>query len=227
MAVNFPEKETGSTPKASSTNRVLIIAGIVVVCLVGLCCLVIVAGFLLFQIRTRETIVPLPQTLPQIITVTAAPALPFQPSAAVPAASLDYGAEALSGSTNLQRAFSPDPFSVIVMAGGKIDTSTVGLDCGFTTQAPSFTFRYGGGASETFLRIFFTASDGTDSTLVVYTPDREWKCADNSSYGGLVDPVMDFEFGPSGKYVLWAGTKLSDTYAKGKIYITASQSIAP
>ena len=227
MAANFPEKETGSTPKSSSTNRVLIIAGIVVVCLAGLCCLVIVAGILLFQIRTRETIVPLPQSLPQVITVTAAPALPFQPTVAASMPSLDYGAEALSGSTSLQRGFSPDPFSVDAMAGGRIDTSALGLDCGFTTQAPSFTFRYGGGASETFLRIFFTASDGTDTTLVVYTPDGEWKCADNSTYGGLVDPLMDFEFGPSGKYVLWAGTKLSDTYAKGKIYITASQSIAP
>lgn len=227
MAENFPEKETGSTPKSSSTNRVLIIAGIVVVCLAGLCCLVIVAGFLLFQIRTRETIVPLPQILPPPPSTTVVPALPTLPPAQTTTPSLGLSADPLFGSTRLQRGFLPDPFTVDAAAGGDVDTSDFGLECGFTTLAPTYAFNYGGGASETFLRIFFTAVDGSDTTLVVYTPNQEWQCAVSSSNIWDSNPVMDFEAGPSGKYVIWVGTAVSGADIAGKLSITGSQSVTP
>jgi hypothetical protein len=227
VAADYLRKETNSTPKARSNNSVLLIAAVVALCLAGICCLLIVAGILLFQIRTNQTVMPLPQILPQVQTGTVVPYLPGGPGVAETPAILDYNADPLFGSTSLQRAFTPDPYFVDVQAGGTVHVTSFNIDCGFTTSAPSFTFRYGGGASETFLRIFFTASDGTDTMLVVYTPKQEWQCADDSSYGGLVDPVVDLEFGPSGKYVIWVGTKLSDTYAAGKLYITGSESIAP
>jgi hypothetical protein len=213
------EKESFAAPKASSNKLILVIAAVVALCLASLCCLLLVVAILFLQIRATPTIVPLPQVVPLAPTSTVAPP--------EPSSSLDPTAAPLFGSTSLQRGFTPDPFFVEAQAGGTLDTSTLDLACGFTTPAPSFTFRIGGGASDTFLRIFFTANDSTDTTLGVLTPHQEWKCADDSSYGGLKDPVIDFDMAPSGKYVLWVGTKMSGTRAAGKIYITASQAITP
>ena len=220
-------KETSSTLKAGAKPWVLIIAAIVAVCLAALCCLMVFAGIVLFQIRTNTTVAPLPQIVPQGSTSPGIPSPPSQPTAVETSPALDPKALPLFGSTSLQRGFSPDPISVDAQAGGTLDTSALNLACGFTTAAPSFTFRLSGGASETFLRIFFTAADGTDTTLVVFTPNQEWKCADNSSFGGLFDPVMDFDFAPSGSYAVWAGTQKSGTHAAGKLYIPQSASTAP
>jgi hypothetical protein len=220
MTPEFIPKETSATPNSSSTNMVLIAGGIILLCLAGLCCLVIVAGILYFQIQGKATTGPLPEIPALLQTATTAPTFPSQ-------STLDPEAAPLYGTTSLQRGFLPDPFSFPIQAGGSVDTSALGHRCGFTTSIPSFTFSLRGGASETFLRIYFTALDGTDTTLLVYTPNQEWKCADNFASGGQVNPVLDFDFAPSGTYAIWAGTKLRGTIAAGTIYITGSQSISP
>jgi len=138
---------------------------------------------------------------------------------------LNPDADSLYGSVSLQRAFTPDPHIVNLGAGGTVDTPELGLDCGFTTSAPSFVFRLGGGASEGFLRIYFVPDDDSDTTLVVHTPGQDWICVDDSSYG--IDPVIDIEFAPSGKYTLWVGVRTFDTYAPGTLSITQSANITP
>jgi hypothetical protein len=257
MTIDLKETVTNSNPKSGSRNWILIVAALVVVCMGAVCCLLIVGGILFFQFRSNTTSGPMPQILPQLIpnldepnippipsipplptlppvpnlppipTLPPIPGLPELPTLEETSPTLEYGAVPLFGSISLQRGFSPDPFSVAAKAGGTVDTSALNLNCGFTTTVPTYTFKLSGGASETFLRIFFTASDGTDTTLVVYTPNQEWKCVDNSTYGSLVDPVMDFEMAPSGQYAIWAGTKLSDTFTIGKLFITQSKFTAP
>jgi hypothetical protein len=221
------DKESQTTTKAGSKKPILVIVAVAALGLAALCCLLLVAGILVLRTRTNPPIIPLPQVVPHAPTSTIAPTLPVQPVPVEPASNLDPAAAPLFGSIHLQRGFLPDPFLVDLQAGGIVDTSPIGQACGFTTPAPSFTFRIGGGASDTFLRFFFTASDGTDTTLVVLTPHHEWLCADDSSYGSLVDPVIDFDMAPSGSYFIWAGTKVSGTYAAGKLYITSLESIAP
>jgi hypothetical protein len=115
-----------------------------------------------------------------------------------------------------------------VGSDGIVDTSATNLACGFTTNAPTFAFNLSGGASEGFLRIYFVSSDaGMDTTLIVHTPNQEWICEDNSSYGSGMDPVIDIEYAASGKYTVWVGMHQNDTYAIGMLFITESANNTP
>lgn len=140
---------------------------------------------------------------------------------------LDYQADPLYGLANLQRGFTPDPHIVAAGAGGTVDTSTLNLDCGFTTSSPTFAFSLFGGAEEGFLRIFYATSDDTDTTLVVHTPSQEWICIDNSSFGNGMDPGLDIEYAVSGDYAVWVGTKQFDTYGTGRLFVTQSANTIP
>ena len=162
--------------------------------------------------------VPETQTSPAIATAT------FQVEQP---AILDHEADPLFGSIKLQRGFIPDPHVVAMVAGGTVNTADLDVNCGFTASFPTFAFDLTGGASETFLRIFYTANDGTDTTMVMYTPEQKWLCMDDSTFGSKKDPVIEFEYAPSGKYVIWLGTKQSDTYAEGNLFITGSINSTP
>ena len=141
---------------------------------------------------------------------------------------LDYTVNPLYGLANLQRGFSPDPHIVGVGAGGTFNTSAINLACGFTTDAPTFTFNLSGGASEGFLRIYFVPSDkGIDAKLIVHTPNQEWICKDNSSNSNGLVPVLDIEYAASGKYAVWIGMPQKDTYAPGMLFITQSANNTP
>ena len=165
--------------------------------------------------------------VPTIQVSPVVPAIPTETQLSEALPSLDYEAEPFFGSIKLERGFIPDPYMIYVDAGGDLDTSNLGLDCGFATSAPTFAFSYSGGASETFLRIFFAAVDNIDATLVIYTPNKEWLCADNSTYGSGLDPVIDIEYAPSGQYVIWVGAHESNVFGMGSLYITGSMDVTP
>lgn len=203
------EKEPNSSPVNKSNKTLWIVLGILgLFAVLASCLLISLAGF--FTLR------PLGSSR-QAATEAYVETLP----------TLDEEAEPLLGQTDLQRGYSPDPYVVAVEAGGPVDTSSLDLDCGYVSASPTFAFRLSGGASETFLRIFFAASDGIDTTLVVRTPHEEWLCADHAPDGSGMDPVIDLEFAPSGRYTIWVGTRQNDTYGKGSLYITQSEEIAP
>jgi hypothetical protein len=84
-----------------------------------------------------------------------------------------------------------------------------------------------GGASETFLRIYFVPGQEMDTTLIVHSPEGGWFCADDPSDGSGMDPVVDFEFGPSGQYAIWVGTITQGAQVTGSLYITQSPENAP
>ena len=217
-----------SIPQAKSNKRTWGIIAIVVLGAMLVCCILIVAGiFLIRPVWNNTAPVPEPQSVPPVQT---SPVSPFIPTATISVdvlTLLDYEADPLFGSASLQRGFSPDPYMVVAEAGGTVDTSKLNLDCGFTTSSPAFVFKLSGGASEGFLRIFYATSDGTDTTLVVHTPDQEWKCMDNSPYGNGMDPVIDIDFAASGEYAIWVGTQQSDTYGTGSLFITESANTTP
>lgn len=205
------EKSSNPTTVTNSKKKTGIIIALALLCGVLLCCLVLMAGILVYRF-TRSSPTPIPAS----------------PTIAPTAASFfDIQAEPINGSVKLQRGFTPDPFTVDIRAGGTEDTTVLKLDCGFTTSAPMFTFSLSGGASETLLRIYYTASDQTDTTLIVYTPDSDWICMDNNDLNGSADPVIDIDFAPSGQYSIWVGTKQRDSYVTGKLFITGSRENTP
>jgi len=224
------ENETNSPIKTRSNKWIWIIVGIVVLGAAAACCILLVIGVFLFQTDwSHKTIIPQPQIVPPLQTSPAVPSVTAESPFGGLLSSLDYQADPLYGSASLQRGLSPDPLIVAAGAGGALDTSTLdlNLDCGFTTSAPTFAFSLSGGAEEGFLRIFYATSDNTDTTLVVHTPDQEWICMDDSSYGNGIDPVVDFDYAASGDYAVWVGTHQSDTYGTGSLYITESANTTP
>jgi protease YdgD len=182
--------------------------------LICCCCLALgVAGWIAGP--PKGNAVPETQNLPPVVTV---PALP---------AGLDPAAKPLYGPVRLQRGFSPDPYTVDVAAKGEVDSSQLEQDCGFTTSSPTFKFTLSGGASETFLRLFFTANDGQETSLLVHTPDDEWLCETGSPYGRGADPVVDLQMAPSGEYAVWVGAQQSGAQVKGTLSLTGSMDVTP
>jgi len=228
------EKETRAPIKTSPWVWVLIAIG---ACIAVACCLLVIAGVFYFSIARKDSgnapDLPAASTQPPTSTVAAT-----LPGARVPTEisafptelapwMLDLYGEAFYGYASLQRGFSPDPYMAPAVAGGEVNTAYLGFDCGFSTPVPTFSFKLGGGASDTFLRIFFVPDDGTDTTLAIYTPDHEWLCGDDSPFGSGRDPVVDLEFAPSGDYLLWAGTWSENVFTPGTLFITQSMDTTP
>ena len=212
-------------PVRSNKSIWIIIAVVGVGVALGCLILAVGAGVFLFRSFGNNTIAPLKtQTAP---TISTSPAIPTATSQVEQPTILDYEADPLFGSIKLERGFIPDPHVVAMVAGGTVNTADLDIDCGFTSSFPTFAFDLRGGASETFLRIFYTANDGTDTTMVIYTPEKKWVCLDDSMYGSKKDPVIDIEYAQSGKYVIWIGTKQSDIYAGGNLFITGSTNSTP
>ena len=222
------EKEINSIPQARSNKRTWLIVAIVALCTMLVCCVLIIAGIFLVQpVWNNKVVVPEPQIVPPVQASPVGPSIPTATTSVDTLLILDYEADPLFGSDSLQRGFSPDPYIVAAQAGGTVDTSDLNLECGFTTSSPAFVFKLSGGASEGFLRIFYAASDGTDTTLVTHTPDQKWICMDNSPDGSGMDPVIDIEYATSGEYAIWVGTQQSDTYGTGSLFITELENTTP
>jgi hypothetical protein len=211
------EKETSSAPKTRSNRKIWLIVTIVVGCLLLACCLAIVVGILLLRpVSRNKTVAPEVQT---VSTLSSVPNVPLI---------LDYEIDPVFGSTSLQRGFSPDPYVAGMGAGGTFDSSQNNLACGFTTNAPTFTFNLSGGASEGFLRIYFVPSDtGQKATLILHTPDQSWMCADNPSTNNGTNPSIDIQYATSGKYAVWVGLHQGNVFAPGMLYITEAASNTP
>jgi hypothetical protein len=221
------EKETiSSTPaKAGSNRRIWLIVLIVVLCLGLLCCALIVAGILFLQpvqVKTYITgilLVPTSTNRAEVIPTPTGPAI--QDISSI----LDAKAEPIWGLIDLQRGFSPDPRIEGLVADGEIDTSPA-LDCGFTTPAPTIAFHLYGGASETFLRLYFIPAEAlVNTSLIVHTPDQRWLCVTNSP-GGTA-PMVDFEMAPSGNYSVWVGVPQAGDSLFGDLYLTGSTTNTP
>jgi len=227
------EKEIDSSSKTRSKWWVWLILALLLLCL-ALCCCLIVAGVYYFWLDEDGGIIE-PQVIPDISTPPSIATLPgifpaATPGGGVPVApvialELDEDAQPLYGPVSLQRGFSPDPFAIGVEGGGTAYASAYDVPCGFTTPGPTFAFSLGGGAFETFLRVFFSPSEEGIPTMLLLTPDREWICAGYWNAG--VSPVVDFDAAPSGDYLVWVGSWTPDVTIHGNLFITGSEAVTP
>jgi hypothetical protein len=228
------EKENNSPSNAKSKWWIWLIVAILVLCLALVCCGLVAIGVYYLWPDSNAGVVE-PQIIPNIPTAFPAPTVPgvlpvptlpgVLPVQTLSAIELDENAQPRYGSISLQRGFSPDPYAMGIEVGGMAYASANNLPCGFTTPEPTFAFSLSGGASATFLRIFFSASEEGDPTMVLLTPDQEWICADDFTYG--LNPVIDFDAAASGNYVIWVGTWSPSTTIHGNLFITGSETVTP
>lgn len=110
------------------------------------------------------------------------------------------GGSATYETVALQAGFSPDPYTVAVLAGGASPVDLGGECRGYVhTAAPDVDLHYQ--AAQYQLAIY--ASAQADITLIVNGPDGQWSCSDD--YQGT-NPALVFPAPMSGRYDIWLGT---------------------
>lgn len=122
----------------------------------------------------------------------------------------------LYGRVDLASGFTPDPHSVQVTAGGTTPNPINGPGCvGYIAASqPDYNVFYDAGS--TFDLTIYAESD-RDTALLIYTPDRQWVCDDDSGDG--LDPSITFTNPLSGSYNVWVATYGEDT-ASATLYVS-------
>lgn len=132
-----------------------------------------------------------------------------------PAAAQNAGLEPNSGSVSLRSGFSPDPYTVQVVAGGNQDGNRLPGSCtGWISDAPDFRVTYSAGS----LPLAFRTVSGTDTTLIINDPNGDWACDDDSFGDG--DAQVVFRRPASGVYDVWVGTFDEGGTARASLGIT-------
>jgi hypothetical protein len=104
------------------------------------------------------------------------------------------------GTISLSSGFTPDPQRRSVRAGGSRAVPFQGCRGYIHMDAPDLDLNYRSGSYP--LSIETDAS--TDVTLLVYTPNGEWICDDDSGEG--TNARLEFNTPQSGNYNIWVGT---------------------
>ena len=131
-------------------------------------------------------------------------------------AELDYTADPHFGSLELQAGFAPDPNVSEIVGGGDVDATYLGGGCvGHASQAPDVRLTWSGASDE--LRVFFTADEGRDASLLVNLPDGSWVCNDDA---GSLDPLIVLTDPAEGQYDIWVGSLESGHFISGALSIT-------
>lgn len=120
-----------------------------------------------------------------------------------------------SGQVQLRSGFTPDPYTVEVVAGGNQDGSRLPGSCaGWISDAPDFRLSYSAGA----LPLAFRTVSDADTTLVVNDPGGNWVCDDDGFGDG--DAQVVFRRPASGVYDVWIGTFNRNSAARAVLGIT-------
>jgi hypothetical protein len=116
------------------------------------------------------------------------------------------------GRVTLRAGFEPDPHQVTLSAGGSVDASTLGENCGGNIASnPDFTLNYRPGD----LPLYISATSESDTTIVVRAPDGTFVCDDDSA--GALNPAVRFETPARGRYQIWVGTFSADSGAPAAV----------
>lgn len=133
------------------------------------------------------------------------------------AAAQNYSLNPAYGTVNLTAGFTPDPYVVNVLSGGRNDASqTVSSSCrGFIAEAPDVRLNYRAGSYPLILSV----NSGSDTTLVVNGPDGSWYCDDDGGSQGL-NPSLRFNSPQSGQYDIWIGTYGNASNQQAQLHIS-------
>jgi hypothetical protein len=111
------------------------------------------------------------------------------------------GLRANFGSITLNSGFTPDPYTVSVVAGGSVNGGNLPGACtGMISDAPDFELTYRAGS----FPLAFRTISSSDTTLIINGPNGQWYC-DDDSYGDR-DAQVIFRNPQSGVYDVWVGT---------------------
>jgi hypothetical protein len=120
-----------------------------------------------------------------------------------------------SGQVELRAGFSPDPYTVSVVAGGSLDGNRLPGACtGWISDAPDFRVTYSAGS----LPLAFRTVSEADTTLIINGPNGDWACDDDSFGDG--DAQVVFRNPASGVYDVWIGTYSRGSTARAVFGVT-------
>lgn len=129
----------------------------------------------------------------------------------------NWDAPARYGEIDLMNGFTPDPYTVDVVAGGDTNASNLGLGSGCTgfiaTDQPDFRVYYEAGSYS----LSFLVESAVDTTLVINGPNAQWYC--NDDFEGT-NPMVMFDYPESGQYDIWIGRYGSSSTSDAMLYIT-------
>lgn len=152
----------------------------------------------------------------KFLAPSVAPALLAIGLLVVPASSQDLSQSPSGGQVALDSGFTPDPYQVNIVAGGSVNASRLGNGCtGMIANAPDFRLIYSAGSLPLSIRAI--GEVGSDTALVINTPNGDWVC-DDDSFGDL-DPKVVFRRPQSGQYDIWVAS-VSGTPADTVLQIT-------
>ena len=128
----------------------------------------------------------------------------------------DFTLDPAFGSVRLESGFTPDPFSVSIVAGGPVDLRAWNNNYrGYVAVAPDYSLFYEAGS--TFDLTIYIESD-VDTVILINAPDAQYYFFDD--FDGL-DGGFTFESPQSGRYDIWVGTySESDFGAQTNLLIT-------
>lgn len=133
---------------------------------------------------------------------------------------LDWRLDPGYGVIALSAGFTPDPHSVSIASGGRVNTSALqlGSDClGYAAAAPDYRLYWSGSTSELYM-FFVAENEGEDNTILISQPDGSWICnddidSDNPNPGLLLPNPAD------GQYDIWIGSYTEGVSSSGQLYI--------
>lgn len=112
----------------------------------------------------------------------------------------NWSATPTYGTINLSSGFTPDPQRHSVRAGGNSSIPMSSCSGYIHMDAPDLDLNYQSGS----YTLSIGAESDTDVTLLVYTPNGEWLCDDDSGEG--TNARLTFNSPQSGNYNIWVGT---------------------
>ena len=118
---------------------------------------------------------------------------------------LNYSNDPLYGETELEAGFLPDPAIALLRAGGITDAREIIEGCvGYiTSEQPDWRVIYN---ADDDSKLGFYAESEEDTTLIIFTPEGEWRCNDDLNTYSEANPGIEFSNAKSGTYNIWAGT---------------------
>ena len=127
-------------------------------------------------------------------------------------------AQPTARTVSLKAGFVPDPYRVVVTAGGANEASTRASICrGYIATTPDLTVNYTAGNSD---YLYIHVSSKADTTLVVRGPSGGYFCNDDDDVLDTLDPWVTIKAPRSGAYQIWVGTVTRDTYPDAALYVT-------